>query len=50
MHTCGKRGIAGETSKGGDLRVRRRKEGDLRDVEEVNVVVDVEEGVVRLSM
>ena len=37
----------------GDLRVRRRKEGDLRDVEEEDVVVDVEEVVevdVRLSM
>ena len=37
-----KEGIAGETSKGGDLQVRRRR---LRDVEEEDIVVDVEEVV-----
>ena len=35
-----KDGIAGEMLEGGDVRVRRRH---LRDIEEVDVVVDVEE-------
>ena len=42
-----KDGIAGETLKGGDLWVRRRKEGGLLDVEEV---AEEEEVDVRVSM